>query len=95
MSPQGVYSKRSGGYGIIIYEEYMKEFAMKTTLKIEGMSCDHCVRHVGNALKGLEGVQSAEVDLKNKTAQVEHAEGVSLDALKAAVSEAGYEVLAP
>jgi copper ion binding protein len=67
---------------------------MKTTLKIEGMSCDHCVRHVSNALKGLEGVQSAEVDLKKKTAQVEHAEGVSLDALKAAVSEAGYEVVA-
>ncbi|MDR0583989.1 MAG: copper ion binding protein [Treponema sp.] len=67
---------------------------MKTTLKIEGMSCDHCVRHVGNALKGLEGVRSAEVDLQKKTAQVEHAEGVSLDALKAAVSEAGYEVVA-
>jgi copper ion binding protein len=67
---------------------------MKTTLKIEGMSCDHCVRHVSNALKGLTGVTSAEVDLKKKTAQVEHADGVSLDALKAAVSEAGYEVVA-
>ncbi|MDR3160604.1 MAG: copper ion binding protein [Spirochaetaceae bacterium] len=67
---------------------------MKSTLKIEGMSCDHCVRHVTNALKGLEGVKSAEVDLKKKTAQVEHADGVSLDALKAAVSEAGYEVVA-
>jgi copper ion binding protein len=67
---------------------------MKTTLKIEGMSCDHCVRHISNALKGLEGVKSAEVDLKKKIAQVEHGEGVSLDTLKAAVSEAGYEVVA-
>ncbi|MDR1352395.1 MAG: cation transporter [Treponema sp.] len=65
---------------------------MKTTLKIDGMSCEHCVHHVTEALKGVVGVSSARVDLKSKSAEVEHGDSVSLDALRAAVEEAGYEV---
>jgi copper ion binding protein len=65
---------------------------MKTTLKIEGMSCEHCVKHVTNALKDLAGVSSATVSLKDKSAAVEHGDAVTLEALKAAVVEAGYEV---
>jgi copper ion binding protein len=66
---------------------------MKTTLKIDGMSCDHCVKHVKDALEGVAGVQSAAVNLKKNSAEVKHGDAVSLDALKAAVVEAGYEVL--
>jgi copper ion binding protein len=65
---------------------------MKTTLKIDGMSCEHCVHHVTEALKGVTGVSSAKVDLKKKSAEVEHADSVSPDSLRAAVEEAGYEV---
>jgi copper chaperone CopZ len=66
---------------------------MKKLLSIEGMSCDHCVVHVRNALTGVSGVDSAEVDLAKKSAVVL---GSSLDdaSLKAAVAEAGYEVVA-
>jgi copper ion binding protein len=66
---------------------------MKKTLSIEGMSCDHCVAHVKNALIEVAGVTKAEVDLAKKSAVVE---GSSFDdqALKAAVAEAGYEVVA-
>jgi copper chaperone len=66
---------------------------MKKTLKIEGMSCDHCVHHVKNALVEVAGVEGAEVSLSEKSAVVT---GASLDdaALKAAVAEAGYEVIA-
>jgi copper ion binding protein len=64
---------------------------MKTTLKIEGMSCEHCVKHVTDALEKLNGVKSATVSLEKKSAVVEHGEAVSLAALKAAVEEAGYE----
>jgi copper chaperone len=66
---------------------------MKKTLSIEGMSCSHCVNHVKNALADLAGVESAEVDLGKKSAVVS---GGALDdaALKAAVAEAGYEVVA-
>ena len=65
---------------------------MKTTLQIEGMSCDHCVRHVKEALESVAGVTSAKVSLKEKSAAVEHGDKVDLAALKAAVEEAGYEV---
>ena len=64
---------------------------MKTTLKIEGMSCEHCVKHVLEALEGVAGVKSATVSLKEKSAVVDHQDGVSPEALKAAVAEAGYE----
>jgi copper ion binding protein len=66
---------------------------MKTTLAIEGMTCEHCVAHVTQALKETDGVRSAKVSLKKKNAVVEHADTVSLDALKSVVSEAGYEAV--
>jgi copper chaperone CopZ len=64
---------------------------MKTILHIEGMSCGHCVQHVKDALESVAGVKTAEVHLDDKSAVVEHAEGVSQDTLKAAVEEAGFE----
>lgn len=65
---------------------------MKKTLTVEGMSCQHCVKEVKNALSQLEGVRSVEVDLATKKVEIE---GDSLqDAiLKEAVEEAGYQVL--
>jgi copper ion binding protein len=66
---------------------------MKTTLKIEGMSCDHCVKHVREALENLAGVASAAVSLKNNSAEVEHSDQVTVEAMKAAVVEAGYEAV--
>jgi copper ion binding protein len=65
---------------------------MKTTLKIEGMSCEHCVKHVTEALKALPGVKSAKVKLREKSAVVDHEEGLTLERMKSAVTEAGYEV---
>jgi copper ion binding protein len=66
---------------------------MKTTLKIDGMSCNHCVKHVTNALQELEGVSSATVSLSDSSAVVDHADAVTLEAMKAAVAEAGYAVV--
>ncbi|MDR0732376.1 MAG: copper ion binding protein [Treponema sp.] len=67
---------------------------MKTTLKIEGMSCEHCVQHVKEALEGIGGVKSAKVSLKKNSADVKHDENVSLAAMEKAVDEAGYKVIA-
>jgi copper chaperone CopZ len=66
---------------------------MKKTLAIEGMSCKHCVMHVKEALVGVPGVESADVDLAKKSAVVT---GSALDdeAMKAAVADAGYEIVA-
>jgi copper ion binding protein len=65
---------------------------MKTLLAIEGMSCEHCVKHVKEALENIAGVKSAKVNLKKKSAEVNHGDEVSLDQMKAAVTEAGYEL---
>jgi copper chaperone CopZ len=62
---------------------------MKTVLKIKGMSCEHCVHHVKEALEGTAGVKSAAVSLKDNSAEVEH--DCPVEALKQAVEEAGYE----
>ncbi len=66
---------------------------MKKVLSIEGMSCGHCVARVERAIAGIQGVTSVQVDLANKHAVVEG--GLLDDAqLKAAVADAGYEVVA-
>ncbi|MDR2397386.1 MAG: heavy-metal-associated domain-containing protein [Spirochaetaceae bacterium] len=64
---------------------------MTTSLKIEGMSCEHCVKHVKTALEGIAGVGSAQVSLKENSALVEHGPEVTQEALTAAIIEAGYE----
>ena len=64
---------------------------MTTTLAIEGMSCEHCASCVKKALESIAGVLSAQVDLQKKTALVTHNDSVTLEALKTAVSDAGYE----
>jgi copper ion binding protein len=65
---------------------------MKTTLSIKGMSCKNCVKHVTSALKEIAGVSEATVSLENNSAEVVHADSVTMTALRAAVEEAGYEV---
>ena len=65
---------------------------MQRTLKIEGMMCQHCVAHVTKALAGVDGVLSVDVNLKKKTAMVETSKDGLDEAMRAAVTEAGYEV---
>nr|WP_315020095.1 heavy metal translocating P-type ATPase [uncultured Aminipila sp.] len=61
------------------------------TLKIDGMMCDNCVKHVREALESFKGA-TVEVNLDNKEAKVEIPATISTDELKAAVEEAGYTV---
>ena len=63
---------------------------MNKTVKIEGMMCQMCVKHVKTALSALD--PNVEVSLENKCATVD--ESVADDAIVAAVKEAGYEVVA-
>ncbi|OFI06541.1 copper-exporting P-type ATPase A [Clostridium acetireducens DSM 10703] len=65
---------------------------MKEKLIIEGMSCNHCVMHVKNALVEVPGVKSVEVSLEDKCAIVE-GENLSKENLKKAVEEMGYDVV--
>ncbi len=62
------------------------------SIAIEGMTCASCVARVEKALKKVDGVAEASVNLATETASVEAAPGVSLADLTAAVSRAGYDV---
>ena len=61
------------------------------TLKVKGMSCEHCVRAVTQALQGKDGVQSASVDLKGARATVEYDESkTNPRELASVVMDEGY-----
>lgn len=61
-----------------------------TELSVSGMTCAGCVAHVGKALRKVPGVIDATVNLAAERASVEHAPGVDVRALVAAVEGAGY-----
>ena len=63
---------------------------MDKKLKVEGMMCQHCVKHVKEALEGVCGVASADVDLESGTAVAHCDTSVSDEALLAAVRAADY-----
>lgn len=63
---------------------------MKTELKIEGMSCSHCVNAVKSALAAIEGVTSVDVTLDPGHATLEHDPGVPTLTMVNAVKEEGF-----
>ena len=63
---------------------------MSYTVKIEGMSCQHCEMHVAKALEAI-GAKNVNVSHKSGTA-VFSAESVTNEAIEKAVTDAGYKV---
>ncbi|HLR54865.1 MAG TPA: cation transporter, partial [Pseudogracilibacillus sp.] len=51
----------------------------KINLKVNGMSCAHCVSKVEKALQGLQGVEKAKVNLKKETAKVKYDDTVQTE----------------
>ena len=65
----------------------------KTTLKIKGMSCQHCVMSITNALKGLKGVGDVKVSLEKGNADVSYDDKlVTIPQMSQTVADAGYSV---
>ena len=62
------------------------------TVRIHGMTCQHCVRAVFTALAAVEGIERADVGLG--VATIEHDGRATLDAVRDAVAVAGYAVVA-
>ncbi|WP_047155461.1 copper chaperone CopZ [Aneurinibacillus tyrosinisolvens] len=62
------------------------------TLRVEGMSCGHCVNAVEGALKEVGA--SGKVNLESKSVAVEYDESkVSLEKIKEAIEDQGYDVV--
>lgn len=67
---------------------------MTQRVRIDGMSCRHCAMSVREALNGIEGVSSVEVNLDDGMATVETTSEISKDAYSEAISRAGYTLSA-
>jgi copper chaperone len=66
-----------------------------TTLDINGMTCNGCVKHVTEALRGVPGVTAVEVSLADQRAKIAHDSPIDRAPLVAAVESAGYAVTQP
>ena len=65
----------------------------KQVIIVGGMSCEHCVKAVTEAVSAVDGVANVKVVLKKNSAAVKFDEKkTNLDAIKAAVTEAGFNV---
>jgi uncharacterized protein len=64
--------------------------ANEKIISIEGMTCNHCVHHVTEAIKEISGVENVTVSLAEKRAKVSG--DFDLSKAKAAIESAGYKV---
>lgn len=76
----------------IINESITEEKTMTKVLTVNSMMCMHCVKHIDDALKAVDGVTEVKVDLESKTATVTVLDSVKEETLVEAVKAAGYEV---
>lgn len=74
-----------------VVEIEKEEKIMETVIKVDGMMCVHCKARVENVCKAVPGAVDAIVDLQEK--QVTVTGSVDVDAVKKAITEAGYEVV--
>ena len=75
----------------IATEEPKEEVKMETVIMVEGMMCPHCKARVEQVCKAVPGAADAVVDLQAKNVTVSGAADV--EALKKAITDAGYEVV--
>lgn len=61
-------------------------------LQVEGMTCGGCVRGVTRSVQSIDSNARVDVDLAAKKVRIDTQ--ASLDAVKSAISEAGYPVTA-
>ena len=62
------------------------------TIKVKGMSCQHCARAVTKALSEIEGLRNPGVNLDKGEAYFEEVEPVAPELIKQKIKQAGYEV---
>jgi len=63
------------------------------TIKIKGMSCQHCVMAVAKALGGIEGIKEVRVDLEKGEATFAEVKPVDRKQISERIKKAGFEVV--
>ena len=64
-----------------------------TTIKIKGMSCNHCVMAVTKALNEIDGIKDIKVDLGKGEATFEEVNPLDMNIARERIKKAGYEVV--
>jgi copper chaperone CopZ len=59
---------------------------------VAGMTCEHCVSAISSEVSGVAGVEAVDVDLARGQVTVT-GDGYTDDEIRAAVDEAGYELV--
>ena len=62
------------------------------TIKISGMSCEHCVKAVTKALAGVDGIENISVSLERGEAVFDEVGPVDYRDVKKRIGDAGYEL---
>ena len=74
-------------------ESIREDVKMATTLKVKGMSCQHCVMSVTKALSQLEGIKNVQVNLAKGEVQFDNTKEVPPHRIEKAIQDAGYEIV--
>lgn len=62
------------------------------TIKVNGMSCQHCAKAVTKALEEIQGVSGVNIDLSNGLVSFEEDHPVDTGTLQEKIKKAGYEL---
>lgn len=85
----------TAGYTLknLITPKKEEDETMEKTLKIEGMMCQHCQKHVHDALAAMDGVTAVTVDLEGKKADVTTSKDIPTEDFAKVIADAGYELV--
>lgn len=64
-----------------------------STIKVKGMSCQHCVASVTRALSEIAGITDVQVNLEKGEATFNEQNPVSSETIKDAITKIGFEVV--
>ncbi len=70
----------------------MKNIEKEIVIKINGMSCAHCVKMVEEAIYNIANVKSVKVYLAEKNATIKYDNEIDLDEVKNCLEKLGYEI---
>ena len=62
------------------------------TVRVNGMSCGHCVSSVREEVGAIPGVTAVDVDLASGKVTIDSEHQVEAEAIQSAVEEAGYQL---
>ena len=66
---------------------------MASSIKVKGMSCQHCVMSVTKALGQLEGIKNVQVDLAKGEVRFDNTKEIASGRIEKAIQDAGYQVV--